>query len=187
MTEFPGILVQNHESHINLFKFHNDGGIDYNPVVCFCLRIFKNMHVSLWVNGLEILSQELQWVLSHTNNTLILWSQLMELLKQYSEDIPEVAIDIVSKNAKIADLVTKLGASTERESTVTILLLNNSTYFVCHLTVIDIKQIQLLLHFKYIVSPLLATWNYNSYSVSRVFECYRMSRSVFKLVTIVIV
>ena len=53
VTEFPGILVQNHESHIVLFKFHNDGGIDCNPVVCFCLRIFKNMHVSLWVNGLE--------------------------------------------------------------------------------------------------------------------------------------
>ena len=92
MTEFPGILVQNHESHIVLFKFHNDGGIDCNPVVCFCLRIFKNMHVSLWVNGLEILSQELQWLLSHTNSALILWSQLMELLKRYSEDIPEVAL-----------------------------------------------------------------------------------------------
>ena len=74
------------------------------------------MHVSLWVNGLEILSQELQWVLSHTNSTLILWSQLMELLKRYSEYIPEVAIDIVSKSAEIADLVTKLGASVEREN-----------------------------------------------------------------------
>ena len=28
VTEFPVILVQNHESHIVLFKFHNDGGID---------------------------------------------------------------------------------------------------------------------------------------------------------------
>ena len=80
VTEFPGILVQKHKSHIVLFIFHNDGGIDCNPVVCFCLRIFKNMHVSLWTNRLEILSQELQWVLSHTNGTLILWSQLMELL-----------------------------------------------------------------------------------------------------------
>ena len=40
----------------------------------------------------------------------------MELLKQYSEDIPELALDIVSKSAEIADLVTKLGASTEREN-----------------------------------------------------------------------
>ena len=70
------------------------------------------MHVSLWVNGLEILSQELQWLLSHTNSTLILWSQLMELLKRYSE----VALDIVSESAEIANLVTKLGASTEREN-----------------------------------------------------------------------
>ena len=94
MTECSGILVQNHESHIVLFKLYNDGGIDCNPVVCFSLRIFNNMHVSLWVNELEMLSQELQWVLSHTNSTLILWCQLMELLKRYSEDIPEVALDI---------------------------------------------------------------------------------------------
>ena len=112
VTEFPDILVQNHESHIVMFKFHNDGGIDCKPVVCFCLRISNNMHVSLWVNGLEILSQELQWLLSHTNSTLILWSQLMELLKRYSE----VALDIVSESAEIANLVTKLGASTEREN-----------------------------------------------------------------------
>ena len=41
VTEFPGIQVQNQESPIVLFKFHNDGGIDCNPVVCFCLRIFQ--------------------------------------------------------------------------------------------------------------------------------------------------
>ena len=40
----------------------------------------------------------------------------MELLKRYSEDIPEVALDIFSKSVEIADLVMKLGASTERES-----------------------------------------------------------------------
>ena len=36
-------------------------------------------------------------------------------LKRYSEDIPEVDIDIVLKSAEIEDHVTKLGASTERE------------------------------------------------------------------------
>ena len=40
----------------------------------------------------------------------------MEKLKRYSEDIPEVGLDIVSKSAELADLVTKLGASTEREN-----------------------------------------------------------------------
>ena len=37
----------------------------------------------------------------------------MELLKPYSEDIPEV--DIVSKSAEIAYLVTQLDESTEKE------------------------------------------------------------------------
>ena len=101
---------------------------------------------------------------------------------RYSEDIPEVGLDLVLKSAEIADHVTILGASTERERTVTIALLNNSTYFVCHLTVIDIKQIQLLLHVKYIYSCHM---NYNSYSVSNVLECYRMPRPVFRWVTIV--
>ena len=136
VTEFPRILA--HEQHIILFKFQNHGGIDCNPVACFCLRIFKNMHVRLWVNGFEILAQELQWLLYYTNSTLILWSQPMDQLKQYSEDIPEVGLEIVLKSAEIEDLVTKLGASTERERerTVTISLLNNSTYFVCYLTFI---------------------------------------------------
>ena len=98
--------------------------------------------------------------------------------KRYSGDMPEVGLDIVLKSAEIADHGTKLGASTERERTVTISLLNNSTYFVCHLTV----QIQLLLHFKYIYSCYM---NYNSYSVSRVLECYRMPRPVFRWMTIV--
>ena len=47
---------------------------------------------------------------------IILWSQLMKLLKRYREDISEVALDIVSKSAEIVDLVTILGASTEREN-----------------------------------------------------------------------
>ena len=64
---------------------------------------------------------------------------MTELLKQYSEDIPEVGIEIVINSADIAHLVTKVCASTERKNSS---LLNNSIYFVCHLTVIDIKQIQ---------------------------------------------
>ena len=40
----------------------------------------------------------------------------MELLKQYSEDILEVRLEIVLKGAEIKDIVTKLGASTEREN-----------------------------------------------------------------------
>ena len=35
--------------------------------------------------------------------------------KRYCEDIPEIGLDIVLKSAEIADHVTKLGASTERE------------------------------------------------------------------------
>ena len=62
------------------------------------------MHVRLWVNGFKILSQELQGLLSCTKSTLILWGQLMELLKRYGEDIPEVDLEIVLKSAKIAEL-----------------------------------------------------------------------------------
>ena len=80
MTEFPDILVQIHEQRIVLFKFQNHGGIDCNPVVCFCLRILKNVHVTLWVNGFEILSHKLQGLLSNTNSTLIMWSQLILFL-----------------------------------------------------------------------------------------------------------
>ena len=113
------------------------------------LLIFKNMHVSLWVNGFDILSQELQGLLSYTNSTLILWSQLMELLKRYSEDIPEVGLEIVLKSDETAELVTTLCASTERENSYNFITEQLNLYFVCHITIIYIKQIQLLLHFKY--------------------------------------
>ena len=82
----------------------------------------------------------------------------MELLKQCSEDIPEVGLEIVLTSAEIEDLVRKLDESTERA---------------------------LLLNFKYIYSCYMELQQ--SYSVSQVLECYRMSRPVFKLVTIVIV
>ena len=57
-------------------------------------------------------------ILSHTNSTLILWSQLLELLttNDNSEDIPEVGLDIVLRSAQIADLVKNLGVSMEREN-----------------------------------------------------------------------
>ena len=38
------------------------------------------MHVILWVNGFEILSQELQGLLSNINSILILWSQLIIII-----------------------------------------------------------------------------------------------------------
>ena len=39
----------------------------------------------------------------------------VSLLLRYSEDMPEVGLDIVLKGAEIADHGKKLGASTERE------------------------------------------------------------------------
>ena len=40
----------------------------------------------------------------------------MDLLKQYCEYISEVGLEIVLKSAEIADVVTKLGASMDRDN-----------------------------------------------------------------------
>ena len=108
------------------------------------------------------------------------------LRKEWIRRIPR-DLTIVSKSDEITDLVTKLGTSTKRENSynfiaeqLNILCLSPHRYRYKTDTVI-------VLHFKYIISPLLVTWNYNNYSVSRVVECYRMSRPVFKLMTIIIV
>ena len=49
--------------------------------------------------------------------------------KRYSEDIPEVGLDIVLKSAEIVDHVTKLGASTERENSYN--FINEQLYLLC--------------------------------------------------------
>ena len=54
----------------------------------------------------------------------------MELLKRYSEDIPEVALDIVSKSADIADLVTKLGANNNITATYDLVIYSILKYLV---------------------------------------------------------
>ena len=81
---YPEIHVQHRETHSVLFKFKDNDDIDCNPTVCFCLRIFKDMHIRLWIEGVEVKSSEYKWLFSHTKHCLALWSQLFELIKRYS-------------------------------------------------------------------------------------------------------
>ena len=70
-----------------------------------------------------------------------------ELLKRYSEDIPHV--NTVSKSAEIADLVMKLGESTERK---------NSNNFI-------VEQLDLLclshLHYRYKADTIIVAFQPN--------------------------
>ena len=91
----------------------------------------------------------------------------MEL--RYSEDMPEVALDIVSRSAEITDLVTKLGASTERENSYNLIAEQFNLLCLSHHRNRN-KTDAVIVVFQIYQSPLLATWNYNSDSVSRVLE-----------------
>ena len=87
--------------------------------------------------------------------------------KRYSEDIPEVGLDIVLKSAEIVDHVTKLGASTERENSYNFIteqlnLLCLPPHRYRYKTDTGIVALQIYI---YIYSCYM---NYNSYSVSRV-------------------
>ena len=87
--KYSDVLIQIHDSHVMLYKFKEVKDVNFNPVVSFCLRIFEDMSVRLWINGSEVRVQELQWLLSHTRKRLALWSQLFGLLKRYSKNIPD--------------------------------------------------------------------------------------------------
>ena len=98
-TNYPDIHVHHHDTHTVLFQFKNSDDVECNPIVCFCLRIFKDMSIRLWNNGVEVHSKYFKSLLSNTKSVLGLWSQFCEVLR-YSKDIPEV--DSVTKSGHIA-------------------------------------------------------------------------------------
>ena len=106
-TDYPEIQIQQHNNHVVLFKFKNNDDINSNPVISFCMRIFDDLLVRLWINSVELQKAQFQWLLSHTEGRLCLWSQLWELLNRYSKDVSEV--DITSKSGHVASLVEELG------------------------------------------------------------------------------
>ena len=111
-TNYPDIHVHHHDTHTVLFQFKNSDDVECNPIVCFCLRIFKDMSIRLWNNGVEVHSKYFKSLLSNTKSVLGLWSQFCEVLR-YSKDIPEV--DNVTKGGHIAREIIKLGDLSDNE------------------------------------------------------------------------
>ena len=111
-TNYPDIHVHHHDTHTELFQFKNSDDVECNPIVCFYLRIFKDMSIRLWNNGVEVHSKYFKSLLSNTKSVLGLWSQFCEVLR-YSKDIPEV--DSVTKSGHIAREIIKLGDLSDNE------------------------------------------------------------------------
>ena len=78
-TDYPEIQIQQHDNHVVPFKFKNNDDINSNPVISFCMRIFDDLLVRLWINSVELQKVQLQWLLSHTGSRLCLWSQLCKV------------------------------------------------------------------------------------------------------------
>ena len=49
-TDYPEIQIQQHDNHVVLFKFKNNDDTNSNPVITFCMRIFDDLLVRLWIN-----------------------------------------------------------------------------------------------------------------------------------------
>ena len=111
-TNYPDIHVHHYDTHTVLFQFKNSDDVECNPIVCFCLRIFKDMSIRLWNNGVEVHSKYFKSLLSNTKSVLGLWSQFCEVLR-YRKDIPEV--DNVTKSGHIAREIIKLGDLSDNE------------------------------------------------------------------------
>ena len=73
-TDYSEIQIQQHDNHVVLFKFKNNDDINSNPVISFCMRIFDDLLVRLWINSVELQKAQFQWLLSHTGGRLCLWS-----------------------------------------------------------------------------------------------------------------
>ena len=78
-TDYPEIQIQQHENHVVPFKFKNNDDINSNHVISFCMRMFDDLLVRLWINSVELQKVQFQWLLSHTGSRLCLWSQLCKV------------------------------------------------------------------------------------------------------------
>ena len=79
------------------------------------IRIYKNMSLSVWINNTKLLQKALDWILSHTQSSLQLWSQLHNIVSRYSIDTPDV--DVTSSSKSLAHNVESFGVTIQREET----------------------------------------------------------------------
>ena len=66
------------------------------------------------IRDVKIRSQQLQWILGHTGDKLLLWSQLYELCRRYQE-VPEP--DVESRSVFLADRIKEFWCDLEHEAT----------------------------------------------------------------------
>ena len=104
------------DHQVLLYKLHS---VTYRPNVCFSLRIFHDLSVSIWINDIKLHHSELSWLLGHTKGKLTLWSQLSNLLTRYASNIVEQ--DSVSTCHTIATVVEELGVTISKQSTCSFL------------------------------------------------------------------
>ena len=107
------------DHQVLLYKLHQEFSVTYCPSVCFSLRIFHDLSVSIWINDIKLHHSELSWLLGHTKGKLTLWSQLSNLLTRYASNIVEQ--DSVSKCDTIATVVEELGVTISKQPTCSFL------------------------------------------------------------------
>ena len=59
LAAFPEIVVKQDEQQVLLYKLHNVCSETYRPTVCFTLRIFHDLAVSLWINDTQLQQRKL--------------------------------------------------------------------------------------------------------------------------------
>lgn len=90
-----------------LYKLDNDSSELCLPIVCFAMRVMRDMSVIVWINNIRLEPTQLHPILGHTQNKLTLWSQLHNLLVHYAKHI--TAPDVTSKCRAISVTIEELG------------------------------------------------------------------------------
>ena len=102
-----------------LYKLHQEFSLSNRSSVCFSLRTFHDLSVSIWINDIKLHHSELSWLLGHTKGKLALWSQLSNLLTRYASNIVEP--DSVSTCHTIATALEELGVTILKQPTCSFL------------------------------------------------------------------
>ena len=112
-SEFPAneLHIQECADHILLYKLSD---VSRNPKINFAMRILQDLSIKMWICDVEIQSQQLQWILGHTEDKLSLWRQLNELCRRHQE-VPEP--DVESRGIFLADKIKEFECDLEHEAT----------------------------------------------------------------------
>ena len=83
--EFPAtkLRIQECTGHILMYKLSDGIDVSRNSKINFPTRILQDLSIMMCIRDVEMQSQQLQWILGHTNFHTVIWKQRLQMYLNY--------------------------------------------------------------------------------------------------------